>query len=135
MVCHYPREKTDVPEYKKNADFIADLFKKFPLGGQKHRGPEAPGSIQAPMTAPCVEPYEEDDNCYMDPPPAVNVSKKGNTYDCYFFNTNSGECQVAWVTKTTLGSQVTRNIFKTVTKCQKSCSKCITYIHHTTPHV
>ena len=122
-VCQYHREKTDVPEYKKNADFIADLFKKFPLGGRKRRiVPEAPEPTQAalstPTTASCIEPYEEDDRCDMDPPPPADDSEE-DTYKRYFYNTNNGECQPIQVTDATLKG----NIFENVTKCQRTCSK------------
>lgn len=114
--------KTDIPEYRKNSKFIEDLFKKFPLGRRKRLALAATGSIQDPKTTPYVEPYVEDDDCYMDPPaPAVNVSINESIDKRYFFNTNKGECQMTWVAKSTIRSRVTRNLFQTVTKCQKRC--------------
>ena len=122
IICHDPREKTDIPEYKKNADFIADLFKKFPLGRRKRRNPETPDPTQSagslPTTASCIEPYEEDDRCDMDPPPAVDDSEE-DIYTRYFYNTNNGECQPIRVADATL----TGNVFATVTRCQRTCSK------------
>jgi hypothetical protein len=120
------KKKTEVPKYRQNADFIEDIFRKFSFGRRKRRSEETPATSTepTPTSTSCVEPYEEEDRCDMDPPDASDDSDEV-TYKRYFYNTNNGECQEILVAD----ASIEGNIFKTSITCQRTCSK-----HHSSIH-